>query len=214
MSTLKQIEANRRNAQKSTGPRTIQGKAVSRMNALKTGIDAEMAVMPGEDPDALQALTAEYYDLYQPASPPERFWLDVMVRSEWLRRRMCKIEGDMWSDEHDDDDEFPAAKAFNYNAREFSRLQRRIDSAERNYYRAQCELERLQSSRQATVDHTPRTGAPQPVAPNAQSPNPNTQPQIGFVPHLTMHPPLTTPGHSLQHCEWQPYRFDSSAGVR
>jgi hypothetical protein len=41
MSTLKQQEANRLNAQKSTGPRTLAGKAVSRFNALKSGIDAE-----------------------------------------------------------------------------------------------------------------------------------------------------------------------------
>ena len=36
MATTLQIEANRRNAQNSTGPRTDQGKAVSRFNALKT----------------------------------------------------------------------------------------------------------------------------------------------------------------------------------
>jgi hypothetical protein len=36
MSTLRQIEANRRNAQKSTGPTSVTGKAASSMNALKT----------------------------------------------------------------------------------------------------------------------------------------------------------------------------------
>jgi hypothetical protein len=36
MSTLRQIEANRRNAQKSTGPTSVIGKAVSSMNNLKT----------------------------------------------------------------------------------------------------------------------------------------------------------------------------------
>jgi hypothetical protein len=57
MATLTQIEANRRNAQHSTGPRTAEGKAASSMNALKTGIDAQSSVIPGEDAAALVALT-------------------------------------------------------------------------------------------------------------------------------------------------------------
>jgi hypothetical protein len=44
---------------KSTGPRTPAGKSVSRMNALKTGIDAESQVIRGESAAALAALTAE-----------------------------------------------------------------------------------------------------------------------------------------------------------
>src|SRR5437660_8210329 len=96
MASIQQIEANRLNAQKSTGPRTSKGKAVSRFNALKSGIDSQSAIMPDEDSKALENLTVEYYDLYHPTDAAERFWLDTMVRSEWLRRRMCKIEGDVW----------------------------------------------------------------------------------------------------------------------
>lgn len=40
MASIRQIEANRLNAKKSTGPRTAEGKSRSRMNALKSGIDA------------------------------------------------------------------------------------------------------------------------------------------------------------------------------
>ena len=53
MSTQRQIEANRRNAAKSTGPRSVEGKAVSRMNALRTGIHAESTIIIPEDPAAL-----------------------------------------------------------------------------------------------------------------------------------------------------------------
>ena len=66
MSTLSQIEANRRNAQHSTGPRTAEGKAASSMNALKSGIDAESSVIPGEDPADLAAITARLYHSCQP----------------------------------------------------------------------------------------------------------------------------------------------------
>ena len=55
MSTEKQLVANRANAQRSTGPRTEAGKAVSSCNAWKHGLTAARALMPGEDP-------AEYED--------------------------------------------------------------------------------------------------------------------------------------------------------
>ena len=58
MATQRQIEANRRNAQKCTGPRTPEGKARSSRNALKTGIDAKSAVLPSESAAKLDELTA------------------------------------------------------------------------------------------------------------------------------------------------------------
>ena len=50
MATPAQITANRANALKSTGPRSESGKAASRFNALKHGLDAESLILPGEDP--------------------------------------------------------------------------------------------------------------------------------------------------------------------
>ena len=44
MSSLKQIEANRRNALKSTGPTTQEGKERSRCNALRHGLSAETII--------------------------------------------------------------------------------------------------------------------------------------------------------------------------
>src|ERR1035437_9097278 len=96
MATIHQIEANRRNSQKSTGPRTEQGKAVSRFNALKTGIDAHSHVIPGEDPDALETLTLEHYDRFQPAAPEQRFLVDAMAAAEWQLRRLRKTEAQLW----------------------------------------------------------------------------------------------------------------------
>ena len=47
------LDANRLNAQKSTGPRTADGKAIASANSLKHGFCAATAPVPGEDPQIL-----------------------------------------------------------------------------------------------------------------------------------------------------------------
>lgn len=62
--SLRQLEANRLNASKSTGPRTKEGKAQNRANADKHGLTAETIILPGEDPVIVEelrdALSAEF----------------------------------------------------------------------------------------------------------------------------------------------------------
>ena len=58
MSSLKQIEANRRNALKSTGPTTSEGKRCSRHNALRHGLTAETAIAKLEDSEDYRAFEA------------------------------------------------------------------------------------------------------------------------------------------------------------
>jgi len=96
MPTILQIEANRRNARNSTGPRTDQGKAVSRFNALKTGIDARSHVIPGEDPNVLETLALDYYERFQPAAPEQRYLVDAIISAEWQLRRLRKTEAQIW----------------------------------------------------------------------------------------------------------------------
>jgi hypothetical protein len=52
MTTLAKIDANRRNAELSTGPRTAAGKAVAGRNATTHGIFSSVPVLPGECPEA------------------------------------------------------------------------------------------------------------------------------------------------------------------
>jgi hypothetical protein len=65
MSSLRQIEANRRNARLSTGPLTDEGKRRSRQNAVRHGLTAETvidALEDAEDYAAFQMTVASDYD--------------------------------------------------------------------------------------------------------------------------------------------------------
>jgi len=92
MSTEKQIEANRRNAQKSTGPRTTEGKAASRGNAVKHGLTAEqIAIIPGEDAGAFNSDLLAWYSKTDgdPFCGP---LAETGCRASWLLRRLAALQ--------------------------------------------------------------------------------------------------------------------------
>src|ERR1035437_3605136 len=95
MATPAQITANRANAQRSTGPRSVEGKSVSRFNALKHGMDAASIVIPGEDPADYEALADHYLQEFRPQSASELFHVDTMLRADWQKRRLQSVEADL-----------------------------------------------------------------------------------------------------------------------
>ena len=145
MATPAQIEANRRNAQKSTGPTSVTGKAVSRFNHLKSGIHAKSQVLPDEDPAELEALAADYREQFQPATPLEVFLVDTIVSADWELRRLRKREPRLWDRDLDSTEDGPMGQAL-------TRLHRRIDATERSYYRALKELQAQITARTETED--------------------------------------------------------------
>jgi len=72
MSSLKQIEANRRNALKSTGPTTPEGKERSRCNAVRHGLTAETVIAALENAEDYQAFEAAVISDYDVESAVER----------------------------------------------------------------------------------------------------------------------------------------------
>jgi hypothetical protein len=96
MATAAQINANRANALKSTGPRTLEGKGMSRFNALNHGLDAASIVIPGEDPDAYNRLAADYRYEFQPDSALEEFHLNTLIRCDWQKRRFQRTEAKVY----------------------------------------------------------------------------------------------------------------------
>ena len=176
MATQKQIQANRSNAQLSTGPRTEQGKAISRMNALKTGIDARNEAASGEDPAALAALAAEYDHEFQPIGLVERLLVDILIKDDWFLRRYRFLAADLVNHganvayETKRGADFGAGFAANTDS--FHRLHRHIIETERSFFTHLAELERRQALRrqhQADVD-------------SSVTDSPETEnPEIGFV---------------------------------
>jgi len=143
MATERQTEANRLNAESSTGPCTPEGKAASSMNALKSGLDADSQFVHGEDSVDFMDLQEEYTARFQPAT---------LLRSEWVLRRLHRAEAHLW-DYHTTPasrtDGVPLGDAFANHSIMFMRLQRRVTLNERAYKEAKAELQRLQTARQA-----------------------------------------------------------------
>ena len=94
--TEKQLAANRRNALKSTGPRTPQGKAASRWNALKHGVLAK-AVIPGPlaDYESRQDFDALFRSLREELAPNsvlEEMLVERIATSYWRLARVIRAE--------------------------------------------------------------------------------------------------------------------------
>jgi len=95
MTTEAQIQANRANAQKSRGPKTEEGKAQARLNALKHGMRSEEfgpLVAPHEDPAELKDRIESWLDDYQPASAVERDLVERAARLSWTLDRIERYE--------------------------------------------------------------------------------------------------------------------------
>jgi len=91
-----QLAANRRNAQKSTGPKTPAGKEVAKMNALKHGLLAQTVVVRGhrikESANEFKKLCREYYADLNPVGPLEAMLVDQIIQAAWRLRRARTAE--------------------------------------------------------------------------------------------------------------------------
>src|SRR5580700_8612597 len=179
MPTAKQTAANRMNSQKSTGPRTTEGKAASRFNALKHGIFATTQIMFDESAEDLAELAAEYHEHHKPADPEQRFLVDTLVSNEWRLRRLRRVEAELWQSASnvflEKNAESPACSsgdAFATAAPTFERLQRVVNACERAYHHALKELKRQKVGRALPVANPgPQSQEPEPA------PAPTPQPE-------------------------------------
>jgi hypothetical protein len=91
----KRIEANRRNARKSTGPRTVEGKSIVRRNALRHGLAAEKLVVLGEDAEEFQRMADAHLAAFRPQNEVELELAGTFTLAAWRRRRCVSTEAAM-----------------------------------------------------------------------------------------------------------------------
>jgi len=217
MPSQRQLNANRRNAQLSTGPRTPEGRAAVGLNALRHGLTAQTAVLPNESPEEFQELLDAFLAEYQPIGPTETLLVEQMAMAAWRLRRMRALETGLFSlrmsqlprDQNAVASD-PSSRAFAYDAsgsRAIESLSRYETRIERSFYRALHELERLRAtspennSENQTHSHnrTPDP-APQPVTSASTEPPETVDANLVQKPSEPGCPvplPSCTPGHHL-----------------
>ena len=196
MSTEKQIAANRRNAQKSTGPKTPQGKAAVSMNSLRHGLRARTVVLPGDDPQEFQRLCEDLEAEWQPLTRTEQIYLEQMATAYWKLQRLELFEKRTLSERSD------LAPLL------LERVWQAQQRLERSFARAQHELERIQIYRgnqpaepaspvEATATHSASNPARTDAASAQSLPCPPAVPvRAGFSP-LISEPNSTPAPHPL-----------------
>ena len=178
MATPAQINANRLNAMKSSGPRTEEGKAASRMNALRHGADAKLLVIPGENPDELVELARDYRLQFRPDGPEQEFLLETLVNADWLRRRYMRLEAEITNQALAEMEPCPNPLGALYlsnspAARALDRIRRQYEAAQRAWLTAYKHLDALRKQAAETALFTMAAPLPMSIPP---------QPEIGFVP--------------------------------
>ena len=132
MATQAQINANRANAKKSTGPQTPEGKAAARKNALRHGLQAKILLTASEDEEKFNSLVDDLVAEWQPATATEQIVFSKMVEQYWISLRGAAL----LAKETDAGDTKKIALMLRY-----------ASQAERAFYRGLHELQKLHKTR-------------------------------------------------------------------
>ena len=165
MSTQKQIEANRKNARNSTGPKTATGKATVAQNAIKHGLTAQKPLIPGEDPAEFDMHCQLMQDELDPQTPLETILANRIITLSWQLNRGPGIHaaafnhliGDLFDPPQDPEARLGEAVVRDfYNNSVLDRIQTYTARIESNLYKTMHQLQKIQQIRQ----NTPRKNKP------------------------------------------------------
>jgi hypothetical protein len=157
--TKELIDAVRRaNAEKSTGPRTANGKQRSRCNAVKHNLSGQNLILLETERVAYNRMATSMLNDLNPRSEPERQIAQKIIDTNFRLNRLTAIESNMFSfgllenetgTEHDDQIETMAAqtRAWIERAQSFDLLGRYETRLSRQLLKYQQEFERLQAER-------------------------------------------------------------------
>src|ERR1700722_15484387 len=166
MASIKQVEANRRNSQKSTGPRTPEGKASVRLNALRHGLCARTTVLPAENAEEFQQLCADLETEWQPQGRTEQYLLEQMAVAQWKAARACNMEYNVW-------DQGALTES---RMRTLESVLKQQTRWERAYFKALRELQPLQKPR-PTQAEPPEDTEPEPASKTSEQSHSDPQPK-------------------------------------
>jgi hypothetical protein len=91
-----QLNANRANAQMSSGPTTPAGKAISRFNAVKTGLTGRTILLTAEDAPLYEQHRDRLFDQYAPATEQEKQLVQSILDAEWRILRIAPLEAGIY----------------------------------------------------------------------------------------------------------------------
>ncbi len=178
MATLAQIEANRRNAEKSTGPQTTEGKARSCRNRLSHGFTSSVLFIAGEEREQFNLLLADLHNEFQPATASEQILLEKMAQNQWLSLRAWRLQSVALN--------APAAPG--YMPQDLGLLIRYHQSSDRGFYKARTELINAQKERKKSQIgfESPNAGQPAAESPDPIPNPPEPPPETTVIPELSI----------------------------
>jgi hypothetical protein len=97
MLTEARLNANRENAQHSTGPRTEEGKAKSSMNAVKTGLTGRSVLLPADDAVIYQHHLDRNFAEFAPGTDKEKALVQTIADAEWRLLRIVPLEAGIYA---------------------------------------------------------------------------------------------------------------------
>src|SRR5688500_12891528 len=144
MATRAQIKANRANAKRSTGPKTLAGKLAVRYNRVCHGLAGNYFVTYDEESQAYEALRKDLIEGYAPANGAEIALVEDIAQSFWRIQRGRYLEAETFK--INSGGAAPVI-AFNIGKHDFERLRRYMASIERGYHRISSHLLDVQKAR-------------------------------------------------------------------
>jgi hypothetical protein len=157
------LEANRANAQHSTGPRSEAGRKRSSLNALRHGLTGQAVLLPSEDREAYSKHSQEIIQDLKPETPLERHLAQQVADQQWRLNRILSITEAMLAlDAEEESDEAPedseaadftaalrAGRVFRDRSQAFVNLTTYEQRIQRMQFQTLKQLKQLQAERRA-----------------------------------------------------------------
>src|SRR5579872_5534648 len=96
MATEKQLQANRQNTLKSTGPKTALGKMISSRNATRHGFYSTSVLLPEEDRDEFMRLGRRLVSAFNPCGVREEELVKTIIETRWQLRRANVVDTELF----------------------------------------------------------------------------------------------------------------------